>query len=112
MKHNMKLQPKYYNFMLNGTKRIEIRLNDEKRKNINLGYTIIFTNTSTNESFNTKVIGLLNYRAFEDMLKDFDMSILADKSITKNELINVLEEFYSKEMQEKYGVLGIRIELL
>lgn len=46
------------------------------------------------------------------MLKDFDMSILADKSITKNELINVLEEFYSKEMQEKYGVLGIRIELL
>lgn len=28
--HNMKLQEKYYNYILNGTKRIEIRLYDEK----------------------------------------------------------------------------------
>ena len=33
----MKLRPKYYDFILNGTKRIEIRLNDEKRKNIKVG---------------------------------------------------------------------------
>ena len=26
MEHEMKLQPEYYNFILNGTKRIEIRL--------------------------------------------------------------------------------------
>lgn len=32
MEHIMKLQPKYYNYILNGTKRIEIRLFDEKRK--------------------------------------------------------------------------------
>ena len=32
MNHEMKLQPKYYDFILNGTKRIEIRLNDEKRR--------------------------------------------------------------------------------
>lgn len=32
MEHKMKLQPKYYNFILNGTKRIEIRLLDEKKK--------------------------------------------------------------------------------
>lgn len=30
--HNMKLQEKYYNYILNGTKRIELRLYDEKRK--------------------------------------------------------------------------------
>ena len=38
----MKLQPEYYNFMLNGTKRIEIRLNEEKRKNIKAGDKIKF----------------------------------------------------------------------
>ena len=32
--------------------------------------------------------------------------------MTKQELIDVLEEFYPKEEQEKYGVLGIRIELI
>lgn len=31
MTYEMKLQPKYYDFILNGTKRIEIRLYDEKR---------------------------------------------------------------------------------
>ena len=37
MIHEMKLQPEYFNFILNGTKRIEIRLNDEKRQSIKLG---------------------------------------------------------------------------
>ena len=46
------------------------------------------------------------------MFKDFDISVLADKMMTKEKLIAVLEQFYTKEKQEKYGVLGIRIELL
>lgn len=46
------------------------------------------------------------------MFKDFDISVLSDISMTKDELIAVLEQFYTKEKQEKYGVLGIRIELV
>lgn len=109
----MKLQPEYFNFILNGTKRIEIRLNDEKRQNIKLGDKIKFLKEpDLNESFEAKVIGLLRYNSFEEMFKDYDISILSDKSMTKEELISVLEQFYTKEKQEKYGVLGIRIELI
>ena len=111
--HEMKLQPKYYDFINNGTKRIEIRLNDEKRQLIKIGDFIEFRKeTDLNNSFKAKVVGLLKYASFEDLFKDFDISILADKSMTKKELINVLEQFYTKEKQMKYGVLGIRIELL
>lgn len=46
------------------------------------------------------------------MFKDFDISLLSDQSMTKEELIKVLERFYTKEKQQKYGVLGIRIELI
>ena len=113
MTHEMKLQPEYYNFILNGTKRIEIRLYDEKRQNIKLGDTIKFLKEpELSESFNAKVTGLLRYNSFKDMFKDFDISILSDKSMTKEELIKVLEQFYTKEKQEQYGVLGIRIELI
>jgi len=113
MKHEMKLQPKYYNYILNGTKRIEIRLYDEKRQGINLGDTLVFyKEPELSESFEAKVVGLLRYNNFDDMFKDFDISILADKSMTKEELIGVLEQFYTKNKQEQYGVLGIRIELL
>ncbi len=113
MIHEMKLQPEYFNFILNGTKRIEIRLNDEKRQNIKLGDKIKFLKEpDLNESFEAQVIGLLRYNSFEEMFKDYDISILSDKSMTKEELISVLEQFYTKEKQEKNGVLGIRIELI
>ncbi len=46
------------------------------------------------------------------MFNDFDISILADKSISKEELINIFEEFYTKEKQKEYGILGIEIELI
>ena len=111
--HEMKLQEEYYNYILNGTKRIEIRLYDEKRRKVKLGDTIKFLKEpNLNESFNAKVIGLLRYNTFEDMFKDFDISILADKSMTKEELLKVLEKFYTKDKQKEYGVLGIRIELI
>ena len=111
--HEMKLQGEYYNYILNGTKRIEIRLYDEKRRKVKLGDTIKFLKEpNLNESFNAKVIGLLKYNTFEDMFKDFDISILADKSMTKEELLKVLEKFYTKDKQQEYGVLGIRIELI
>lgn len=113
MKHEIKIQPEYYNFIINGTKRIEIRLFDEKRQQIKIGDVIKFLKEpELNESFNAKVIGLLRYNSFEEMFKDFDISILSDESMTKDELISVLEQFYTKEKQEKYGVLGIRIELM
>ena len=113
MEHEMKLQPEYFNFILNGTKRIEIRLFDEKRQQIKIGDTIKFLKEpNLDESFTARVVGLLRYNSFEEMFKDYDISILSDKSMTKEELIGVLEQFYTKEKQEQYGVLGIRIELL
>ena len=47
MEHEMKLQPEYYDFILNGTKRIEIRLFDEKRQQIKVGDQIEFSKLPT-----------------------------------------------------------------
>ena len=113
MTHEMKLQPEYYDYILNGTKRIEIRLFDEKRQKIKIGDTIKFLKEpDLNESFEAKVIGLLRYNSFISLFSDFDISFLACESMTKDELLNTLEQFYPKEKQEKYGVLGIRVELI
>ncbi len=111
MEHILKLQPKYFDYISNGTKRIELRLYDEKRKKINIGDTIIFQKEPKLEiKMKVKVVGLLRYNTFEELLEDFDIAIMADKSMTKQELLNVLEEFYTPEKQKQYGVVGIRIE--
>ena len=111
MEHELKLQPRYYEYILSGTKDIEIRLYDEKRQKINIGDIIIFKKEpELNESFKVKVVGLLRYENFEGLFEDFGVDRLADKSMKKSELLEELEKFYTKEKQKEYGVLGIRIE--
>jgi len=46
------------------------------------------------------------------MFNNYDISILADSSISRTDVINELEKFYPIEKQNKYGVLGIKIELI
>ena len=92
----MSLQPKYFDFIKDGTKRIELRLYDKKRQSIQLGDIIEFAK-SDDEKFKAEVVGLLRYNSFADLFEDFDISILADSSMTKQELLEVLGEFYSEE---------------
>ena len=108
----MKLKDKYYNYILHGTKRIEIRLLDEKRRKIKIGDTIRFYKLpDMNENIVVKVIDLLYYNTIEELIRDNDMELLCDKKVTKEELIEIFNQIYSKEEQEKYGILGIKIAL-
>lgn len=96
--------------MINGTKRIELRLNDEKRKKIKLNDIIIFSKEpDLKECFKAKVIGLIHYNTFKELIDDFDNSILADTDISKEEILTFLNKIYTQEKQDKYKVLGIRI---
>jgi hypothetical protein len=84
--HEMNLQPKYFDFIKGGTKRIELRLYDEKRQSIQLGDIIEFAK-SDDEKFKAEVVGLLRHDSFANLFEDFDISILADASMTKQELL-------------------------
>lgn len=111
MEHILKLKPQYFDYINKGTKRIELRLYDEKRQKINIGDTIIFQKEPELDiTMKVKVIGLLRYNTFEELFEDFSIDIMADKSATKKELLKALEKFYTPEKQKQYGVLGIRIK--
>lgn len=111
MEHVLKLQPRYFDYINNGTKRIELRLYDEKRQKIDIGDIIIFQKEPELDiTIKVRVVGLLRYNTFEELFEDFGIEVMADKSMTKQELLNVLEEFYTLEKQKQYGILGIRIE--
>lgn len=107
--HQLNLQPRFYGYMQSGTKRIELRLYDEKRQVIALGDTIEFSKNAT-DHLKMRVVGLLRYESFVQLFNDFDISVLADSSMTKPELLDALSEFYPIEKQNKYGVVGIRVE--
>lgn len=108
----MKLQPIFYEYMKNGTKRIELRLYDEKRQQIKLGDKILFQKEpDLKESFEATVTELLKYDSFKNLIDNIDMSLLASKEMKKEELLSELEKFYPIEKQKQYGVIGIRVAL-
>ena len=111
--HNMKLLSKYFDYIKEGSKKIELRLNDEKRKLINIGDEIVFKEVSKNPRYlHTKVINLHNDDSFSKLIDKFDLKLLAGENITKEELLTIIDNIYTKEEQEKYGALGIELEVI
>lgn len=111
MTHYMTLVDLAFNAIKNKTKTIEMRLNDEKRQKIKRFHQIEFTNLQTNEKIYVWVKQMHYYPSFEELYKHFDKISLGYK---EDEVANPMdmEQFYSKENINKYGVVGIEIELI
>ena len=113
MTHSMQLQLSPFEMIRDGTKTIELRLFDEKRKKIQIGDTIVFTNTQSREILEVKVLELLLFDTFETL---YNQLPLLDCGYTEDDAGTAspddMNVYYPKEMQQKYGVVGIRVALL
>ena len=111
MKHEMKLHNQPFEKIKSGTKTIELRLNDEKRQLLKIKDIIEFTNRQTLEKILVEIEELHKYPSFKELYKHFDKISLG---YNENESANPkdMEEYYSKEEQDKYGVVGIQIKKL
>ena len=98
--------------MKNGTKRIEIRLNDEKRKDLKIGDVIVFQKESElKEELYTQIVNLRVKRNFKEFIENLEISEYSDKSESEENFLHDLYKFYTKEQEEKYGVVGIQIKI-
>lgn len=108
--HEMRLHDEPFKLILNGTKTIELRLYDEKRQKIQIGDMIVFISRTTGKKILTKVIAMHIYSCFADLYRDYDKASLGYRKDEEAKAED-MEKYYSKEEQEKYGVVGIEIEL-
>lgn len=108
--HNMKLNPSPFKMIKSGQKTIELRLFDEKRQQINVGDTIVFTNASSGETLSTKVLKLHKFNSFDELYKSLPLLKCGytSKNVTQA-TPDDMKKYYSKEQQEMYGVLGIEL---
>ena len=109
MTHRMKLVDFAFNAIKNKEKDIELRLNDEKRQMINVGDIIEFVHIDTNEIIKVEVINLHKYSTFEELFSKFDHKRFG---LNDNDEASIMNNFYSREDQDKYGALGIEIRLI
>lgn len=111
MQHQMKLSSEPFNKIAHKEKVIESRLCDEKRAQIALGDEIEFSeNDHLENNVRSKVIGLLCYQSFKDLFADHEPALFGGES--REFLLNQIKQFYSDEDEQKYGVVGIRIEVI
>ena len=105
----MNVKTKYYNLLKSGKKIIELRLFDEKRQKIKIGDEILFSDSSNqDDSFKATVLKLHRAESFEKLCETITPEQAGFSS--KEDLISVLEEFYSPVAQKKFGVVGIEIK--
>ena len=110
MKHYMNLHNEPFLLIKEGTKTIEMRLNDEKRQLLNVGDTLEFTNRLTNEKINTTIEALEKYESFEELYKHYDKVSIGYKE-TEEANPKDMEIYYPEEEQAKYGVVAIKIKV-
>ena len=110
MKHEMRLNNEPFNSIKSGSKTVEMRLYDEKRRLIKTRDIIEFTNIVTEEKICVKVVQLHIFNNFNELYKNFDKVCLGYKE-DEEASPDDMSKYYSKEEQKKYGVVGIEIKL-
>lgn len=91
----MRLHHEPFTRVKSGDKCFEFRLNDEKRKQIQAGDTIEFTDRETGESITVTVMERISADSFEH----FDAGVLVDDDMAR---------YYSDDDIQKNGVVAIR----
>ena len=109
--HKMKLDFEPFLAIRWGSKRFELRLNDEKRKKIKEGDIIEFTCNKNCEKINAKVLSIQHFKNFEQLYKKIDKVELG-YSLNQIASAEDMLKYYSQEQQEKDGVLAIEIRVL
>lgn len=108
--HQMKLHAAPFEKIKSGEKTIELRLYDEKRQKIKAGDKITFTNNATGETLTKTVAKLHRFESFEALYKSLP---LLQCGYTLEDIESAhpsdMEQYYSLEEQQKYGVVGIEL---
>ena len=106
----MNLVPSAFSKIAEGSKTIELRLNDEKRQRINVEDTIVFNCSATKDIITAQVSKLHKFSDFEELYKTLP---LEKCGYTVAELDTAhytdMEQYYTKEQIKKYGALGIEL---
>ncbi len=108
--HEMALNPAPFSLIKSGTKRVEMRLYDEKRQGVKEGDLVRFRNRESGEELTVSVVAPRRFPDFAALYNAYDkvaLGYLENEQASPSDM----EEYYTREDIEKYGVLAIEIEL-
>lgn len=106
------LHPLVFDIVLNKDKDVEIRVNDEKRRQLSVGDTLVFLKRPDDkEEIKATITNLVYFNNFLEVTNYYDMKRIYLEDTTKENYINLMKQFYNDEEVNKYGVVAIEFKL-
>ena len=113
LNHLMMLYEDAFEKMKRGTKTIEIRLSNEKRKKVAVGDLITFRKSPKGqESLTVIVRDLYPRESFRQLFTDFNREELGFSYDKMEDALEEMGHIYSRARERKEGVLGIRVQVV
>ena len=107
----MNLHAHPFERILSHHKVIEMRLYDERRRNLSIGDEIVFINNDDGRRIRARITGLQPFEDFYALYANYPKTMLGYLE-NENADPSDMYQYYSKERIDDYGVLAIHIELL
>lgn len=109
----MSLYGQYFRAIKEGKKKIEVRLNDEKRKEIKVDDIIKFNKIpEQNDTLQVQVIELKTYDTFKEMYEDIPFKEFDCEGWTMKKMMDGTYDIYTSDQEREWGALAITIKYL
>lgn len=113
MNHDMTLYDDPFNAIQSNEKLVEIRLWDQKRRQLKVNDTITFTKLSNPlETLTVRVMALDRFHTFKEMYETLPDQILGAHGQTVEQMLENTYKIYSPEQEKQWGTVSIHIEVI
>lgn len=111
--HEMRLADAPFDMIKSGKKTVEVRLSDEKRRQICVGDIIIFCRKSgIGDTCAVNVVGLRHYNNFFELFSAESLAAAGCENMTAAQAAQSMYQYYTAEQESVFGALAIQIKLL
>lgn len=106
----MKIKAVYFEKIKSGEKNYEVRLNDEKRRVMNVGDVLVLKKEpEQKEELYLQIKGLIYFKSFKEMVNTLPLNQVGFAGMLKEDVIEVYHQFYTLADEEKFGVVAIKV---
>jgi len=102
----------WYTLIKEGSKTVEGRPNRSTFAQMKIGDKIEFFNKELNENFMVEITNVSHHKTFEEMIKTNGIDNVLPGIRTIDEGVAVYMQYYTKSIEDEFGVVGIHVKLL
>ena len=111
--HEMFIKPEYFELVKAGTKKYEVRTNDNRRKQMHVGdYILLLKEPELEEQLLLEIKNKIEYPNFTVLYDSLPKKDVGFEGRETKDIVGELRRFYSEELENEIGVVAIEVAVV